>query len=945
MGALSPNDPWIPEDDILLKNAVEAGASLESLAKGAVSFSSRFTIRELQDRWHSLLYDPHVSAEASDRMGEIERTASNISSKPNRSGNSKGSGCASGKKNVGSVCSHYYALRKRICNEPLNSADINILAAPGGYNCTDNEDGCQEQLTHQNEPESQNCMFGEPISNHFGLPESDLDIVRHAFPEMVGDDPTAVGIDGPAHAFHIRHLNSFEGGLPDGMIARNCLYGFTEHVSPVSVKEAAQTGIGHSFEHNNVHKDIHIQQNLPVFGSCAGTQEMGPQRELPVSDLFETDDLEAKPLPSFDSINTNPGNVCSGFGGSQGFNSPVSDCGAAFQQLGYSSPLANMPTWGPIDGISTSAMQIEEKLRDKGQVPGDALACAGNGGAEKIGSSRYETVHSDPNLKGRTSPDGLTNSTAMPEDDFMDLSSSLLNFGDDGELLFMDVDVDVRDMMDRSCLDGLNSILLSSPSESHQDDMPGIPTESKALEPHGTCLMVANDPCTGEFDGLSYRSHFGQDDGLRACDADGSMLVLTSAPNSNSPELCCGFFYCPLNTEDFHIPDNFDDSSSSTEMLTPFGSPIMQQSSGDSRDMMAASFPMDIRDAQKVSERRTNLVKGEQEDPGHRLLAPRMIRSHLLQEMGSNIPVDGYGVKSELPDSDFIGVVSNHISASSGELRRCRPVPVSPNFVPDGSLKESAVKVEMGKQHEFNSSLDSLLDEPAHGSDHVKSYPRNILGGCKQEADVSVAIHKNLPSHAEPGSTEIAIPEPGVNPPTSDHEEQLSESEGDVPYFSDVEAMILDMDLGPEDQDSYFSREVLRYQNEDTKRAIVRLEQVVQSYMQRAMASQGAFAIFYGRHLKHYIKKSEVLLGRATNDVDVDIDLGREGCANKISRQQAMIKMDEDGSFYLKNLGKRPILVNSKEVATGQRVSLNSCCLIEIQGMRFMFEKSQYSLR
>ncbi|MCE5165650.1 hypothetical protein HAX54_011287 [Datura stramonium] len=54
----------IPEDDLLLKNAIEAGASLESLAKGAVQFSQRFSVQELQDRWHALLYDTVVSAEA-----------------------------------------------------------------------------------------------------------------------------------------------------------------------------------------------------------------------------------------------------------------------------------------------------------------------------------------------------------------------------------------------------------------------------------------------------------------------------------------------------------------------------------------------------------------------------------------------------------------------------------------------------------------------------------------------------------------------------------------------------------------------------------------------------------------------------------------------------------------------------------------------------------------
>ncbi|KAJ0024113.1 hypothetical protein Pint_09057 [Pistacia integerrima] len=90
-----------------------------------------------------------------------------------------------------------------------------------------------------------------------------------------------------------------------------------------------------------------------------------------------------------------------------------------------------------------------------------------------------------------------------------------------------------------------------------------------------------------------------------------------------------------------------------------------------------------------------------------------------------------------------------------------------------------------------------------------------------------------------------------------------------------------------------------------------------------------------------YIKKPEVLLGRGTEDVVVDIDLGREGRANKISRRQAIISMDKVGSFHLKNLGKFSISVNNKEVAPGQSLSLNSGCLIEIRGMPFIFETNK----
>lgn len=57
---------------------------------------------------------------------------------------------------------------------------------------------------------------------------------------------------------------------------------------------------------------------------------------------------------------------------------------------------------------------------------------------------------------------------------------------------------------------------------------------------------------------------------------------------------------------------------------------------------------------------------------------------------------------------------------------------------------------------------------------------------------------------------------------------------------------------------------------------------------------------------------------------------------------QAIINMEEDGSFYLKNLGKRSISVNKKEVATGQRFRLTSCCLIEVCQLFVLSQHVEY---
>ncbi|KAL2318874.1 hypothetical protein Fmac_032750 [Flemingia macrophylla] len=72
-------------------------------------------------------------------------------------------------------------------------------------------------------------------------------------------------------------------------------------------------------------------------------------------------------------------------------------------------------------------------------------------------------------------------------------------------------------------------------------------------------------------------------------------------------------------------------------------------------------------------------------------------------------------------------------------------------------------------------------------------------------------------------------------------------------------------------------------------------------------------------------------IGRAIESNPVDIDLGKGGQGNAISRRQAIIKMDKDGSFYIKNLGKSSILINSKEVHTGQSQKLHSNYLVEAQ--------------
>ena len=87
-------EDWDVQDDLLLREAVEQGASLAALAAGAVRgcalqlyrtpwltlcfaaqvrFSRQFTEEEVTDRWRALLFDKKLGKLAAVRMGKAER--------------------------------------------------------------------------------------------------------------------------------------------------------------------------------------------------------------------------------------------------------------------------------------------------------------------------------------------------------------------------------------------------------------------------------------------------------------------------------------------------------------------------------------------------------------------------------------------------------------------------------------------------------------------------------------------------------------------------------------------------------------------------------------------------------------------------------------------------------------------------------------------------------
>ncbi|KAG6699352.1 hypothetical protein I3842_08G063400 [Carya illinoinensis] len=778
MGSLAPVSYWNPEDDLLLMNAVEAGASLESLAKGAVQFSKRFTVREVQDRWHSLLYDPVISTEASARMIAFDRSATIPMSKSSRSSNSKEI--------------------KPIYDEPLS---------------------------------------GDPISDNFGLQGSNLDAV---FPQ--NQINSSIATDGTAAAAHSFHPGLQHPGDKDYLIGKANIYEDTR-----------------TFGAN-----LHFSRN------SSGVEELGRPKQVMAHNLFKSDDLCVEPSSTFDQIDNDPGNICSDFEGNQVFNSLMSECGASFHNLGFSSPVHGMPIWRTVEGIVDPSMAVDVGHREKDIYSGVRFELPNDDDARNAITLGYDG-QLDFKLKIETPCDGLKSPTASTEGYLEELSNSLLNFTNEEDLLFMDVYG--KDVIDKSYYDGLSSLLLNSPNDASQNHTPCM-TEPQASVSQETYLNNPSNACPGELEN-NKGSLCGDGQGVQ----DSGTQILSSSLNSNSqfPELREEFMFCTLNTEDPEIPCNDDFcpqnwlSSSSVSFIA---------------NNPTHSTVNDILSSQRTRERG---------------LLPMQREGEKMGEFRS--------------------------SSASLSIDACRPT----------MLKEENVEVSPSQLLGHN-QMNSFIKRPSLCSDSVKACTQANANSIKWELDVPAPIGDYQSTHSEIEPLDISVPEPVENPLISEQEELPVESDDDVPHYSDMEAMILDMDLEPEDQDLYSSEEVSRYRLVDTKREIIRLEQGARCSMQRAIASHGAFAILYGRYSKHYIKKPEVLLGRATEDVIVDIDLGREGRANKISRRQAIIKMDNGGSFYLTNLGKCSISVNNKEVGPGQSLSLICSCLIEIRGMPFIFE-------
>lgn len=710
---------------------------MESLAKGAVQFSHRFTVQELQDRWHTLLYDPVVSMEASIRMIEFERSAPTAQTKLNKIENNKEAKCISRKRKAESVRKCYYAMRKRICNESFDSIDL-IFLDDSGYGDVGNGNG----------PTSAGCLLGDRVSNCFGSQELNFGVIDHPLVE-IGLNGAASCDDGFSASAFCTGLNDHDGfSLGQGNQPQNLCPPFDENLSLTRV-------------HNSI-------------------DEHGPSQELQACNLLESVNVEEEPRDMIGQSVDKEGNVCSG-SGCQVIKLSVSGCGTTLQGLGCSSLVPQMPVFSSMDIVS------ESKLPDVG------LGDSEPHGEDDHLSQDGVDVHSKSELKDQTTGSmkdlaGERHDLAPnAEEYFEQLSNSLLNFTPEDELLFMDADG--KDIIDKSYIENLSSLLLDFPDESDISSLglaePSVPQECLNVHsPAGNeqeCLDIPSAAQGQECNPIPGAAHHGESgdkepyccgDRQQVWNIEAQKLSSALTVNPIFPELRNGVICCTLNTEDTEIPNNDD-------VFLPIWMPsssisLMTNAKSDEAYYPMTSSVMDFSYSQKATDR--VMTKGERSNYEKLHVPSPATESRLLSEMGPNHQLGNHGLRFELPCSDVPSVALKKTGTNEC-LNGANISHLSKKDIIRESLNKSLIKVEQAENINHNhNSVDSDIKKNA------------VV--CKQETDCISTVQINDDIHAELCSMVKTVPKDAVKCVPSDQEEFSCESDDDVPYFSDVEAMV-----------------------------------------------------------------------------------------------------------------------------------------------------------
>lgn len=676
---------------------MQAGASLEALAKGAVQFSQRFTVQELQDRWYSLLYDPIVSAEASVQMVEFERSASI----PKFTKEAK---CTLEKRKADSVRKSYYAMRKRICSEPFDPIGGSFLGGPGFS-------GAGKFDEHL----SSHCIFrDEKVSDPFGIQESNIGIMPQTFPELQATVAGSYGDGVPTSAFcsGLYDNDECKSICPSSAPLNNC---------PL------------------------LDDNIPLTGDQHMVKEFSQSKELQSCGVFKTMDLDIEDSHIFKNINDSEGNVGSGVE-SKFYSSPPSDPGTSLPNFHDSS---QMPNWRAVEGSTSSTLAVI--IRETKDHVGNNLVTADDFDANGANIRGYSSVDSKPELEGEIPCTVMYDPVPNVEEYFAELSNSLLNFTPDDDLIFGDGDD--KDMIEKCFLENLSSLLLDSPDEDHVPDL-GI--SEVAVAP---IFCLTSSPSAAHPGESTEQEQYCCDDQPVVWCVKAQKRSSALAANPSFPELRNGIIFCTLNTEDPEIPNNDD-------VFLPICLPSTSSSTIAHTEYDESYYPM--------------LSSVEEFSYAQKATDKTLTRCEQSSYSKSHFP--SHPTRSSYP-TEPLQTDAQHVTL--GKATTCEdPALVNSahscakNIVP-GSEIQPVAKVEQPKNYLNHNSFDSHLEKQAKSSDPHLRFQNNAAGG-KQDIDST----SNFQNHEETAAEAITIPV------VSDEVELPCESDDDLPYFSDVEAMV-----------------------------------------------------------------------------------------------------------------------------------------------------------
>lgn len=678
---------------------LQSGASLEALAKGAVQFSQKYSIGEIKERWHSIVFDADVSSEASAAMIRLkEQDIVSVKRKPVRARDS------------------YYAMCKRMRKEAQNSMDFNFLVEPENDIYAVNGD---VSLALNCVPEGSTWnQFPNHDPANYGLPENIID--------------ADVAINGVTD-------QAFYTGVDD-TLGENFFIG--QNHMPVE-------------DHQIIEGNQIIEDNVPLNGAA---EEMGIPLEIDIEKFIRDEDVEEISLSSFQQINNDPANLCSEFDEDCLFDSSELECGDSFDDLQLSSlpDIPDIPDW-----------RTEEH---------DGIPCHG---------SKDSTACEDGYLK--------------------ELSNDLLTFTGEEELYLMDYVG--KDGIGKSYYDGLSSLLVSSPIDGSSDQIP----ETDGAELLLTLPEEVKNPCVSHRTKVDDNAGTVETDLLAAFDAhvndlsascraraevddntvskpngvqvvhksEFEMPTSASAKYPQFPELVNGVIFCRTNTEDPEVPSNDD-------VFLPFNEPppTIFCSSEPAVTKSNKPVPSSVNDCGfRASRRGKVLMQVEQKNS-----IGAHVPSQTTGARGNPGPACGSKINCELSNNHSSHTLSRSAVIASRGLGGSNSLTNKTHATLHANPNEKLVNVSFVK-HLSNNVTSLSHERPALGKGFMNHVQPN--GSClEQEQNVALPVEDNKLQHAEMGSTEVLRSELVVIPEKLDEEEQFIESDDDIPYYSDIEAMV-----------------------------------------------------------------------------------------------------------------------------------------------------------